>query len=93
METQDNINKFMLFSQINPEINILYINFTPASQPFRYSRAGQIIDQIEDASGNSIGYLWWQQANGYSESQIVKNYISLIQEYDHYKKQLHAIFG
>lgn len=52
-----------------------------------YLMAKPISGQIEAAPGNSIGYSWWQQANGYSELQVVKNYISLIQEYDHYKKQ------
>jgi hypothetical protein len=51
-----------------------------------YLHAIPVSGQIEAKVGNSIGYSWWQIANGYSEQQTVRNYISLIQEYDRKKK-------
>ena len=50
-----------------------------------YLYAKPVSGQIEAQAGNTIGYIWWQMANGYSEQQTVKNYISLIQEYDRKK--------
>jgi hypothetical protein len=47
-----------------------------------YLFAKPISCQIEASKGNSIGYTWWQLANGYNEQQTVRNYIALIQEYD-----------
>lgn len=47
-----------------------------------YLLAKPVSGQIEAKLGNSIGYSWWQIANGYSEQQTVRNYIALIQEYD-----------
>lgn len=47
-----------------------------------YLEARPVSGQIESRPGNSIGYSWWQVANGYSEQQTVRHYISLIQEYD-----------
>jgi hypothetical protein len=50
-----------------------------------YLLAKPMSGQIEAKLGNSIGYTWWQMANGYSEQQTVRNYITLIQEYDRKK--------
>ncbi len=52
-----------------------------------YLMAKPVSGQLEANQGVTIGYTWWQYANGYNESQTVKNYISIIQEYDHQKKQ------
>lgn len=51
-----------------------------------YLLAKPVSGQIEANKGNSIGYTWWQLANGYTEQQTVRNYIALIQEYDRKKK-------
>lgn len=51
-----------------------------------YLQAKPVSGQIEANQGKSIGYSWWKIANGYSEQQTVKNYISLIEEYDYKTK-------
>jgi len=51
-----------------------------------YMVAKPVSGQMEANKGNSIGYVWWQQANGYNEYQTVRNYVALIQEYDRKKK-------
>jgi len=51
-----------------------------------YLQARPVSGQIEAKPGNSIGWNWWQLANGYDEQQTVRNYIALIQEYDHKKR-------
>lgn len=38
--------------------------------------------QVEAASGNSIGWKWWKVSNGYRESEVVRSYVLLIQDYD-----------
>lgn len=50
-----------------------------------YILAKPVSGQIEAKDGNSIGWTWWQVTNGYSEQQTVRNYISLILEYDRKK--------
>ena len=38
--------------------------------------------QIESAPGNSIGWSWWKVTNGYRESEVVRSYVLLLQDYD-----------
>lgn len=48
-----------------------------------YIKGIPISGQIAAAPGNSIGYSWWQLANGYEEYKTVKNYLNFIKELDH----------
>lgn len=45
-----------------------------------YLQAKPINEQIVANPGNSIGYSWWKQANGYAEYKLVKHYVLLLQE-------------
>lgn len=45
-----------------------------------YLEAKPINGQIIANPGNSIGYSWWKQANGYAEFKLVKHYVLLLQE-------------
>lgn len=45
-----------------------------------YLEAKPINMQIVANPGNSIGYSWWKQANGYAEFKLVKHYVLLLQE-------------
>lgn len=45
-----------------------------------YIEAKPINGQIVANPGNSIGYSWWKQANGYAEFKLVKHYVLLLQE-------------
>jgi len=45
-----------------------------------YLEAKPINGQIVACSGCSIGYSWWQQANGFAEFKLVKHYALLLEE-------------
>lgn len=45
-----------------------------------YIMAKPVNSQTVSNPGNSIGYSWWKQSNGYAESRLVKKYVFLLQE-------------
>ena len=52
-----------------------------------YLEGRPISGQIEAAPGNSIGWSWWQLANGFEEQNVVKSYVLLLEDYDRARHQ------
>lgn len=53
---------------------------TPDSRTKVYLYARPVNGQVEACGGCSIGYKWWKQANGYTESRLVKHYKYLLED-------------
>ncbi|MBB1429798.1 MULTISPECIES: hypothetical protein [unclassified Pseudoalteromonas] len=53
---------------------------TPDSKTKVYLYSKPVNGQVEACAGCSIGYRWWKQANGYTESRLVKHYKYLLED-------------
>jgi hypothetical protein len=53
---------------------------TPDSKTKVYLLSKPVNGQVESCEGCSIGYSWWQQANGYSEFRLIKRYKYLLED-------------
>lgn len=52
----------------------------PGDKTKVYLLAKPVNGQVESGAGNSIGYAWWKQANGYAEYKLVKHYRFLLED-------------
>jgi len=56
---------------------------TPKSKTKVYLLSKPVNGQVESCIGCSIGYRWWQQANGYAEYKLIKRYKYLLEDLAH----------
>ncbi|RPA27860.1 hypothetical protein [Shewanella frigidimarina] len=47
-----------------------------------YLEGRPVIAQVEATLGYSIGWVWWKVSNGYRESEVIRSYVLLLQDYD-----------